>query len=277
VATIVAVFMALGVGMVIGSSYLQEAIVDRLRLQLTQLNERFTNEIQPLRKANESQSRAITALTTLAIRNTLDKRRVAIVVTGDYAEVAPRIGDTLKSAGATVASITRVSASLPFRLETNLDALLADLRRWRPSLPDGSQGIYMSIATVIARGSSAGEVRALASTRLVETQGDYRRSVDAVVLLGGGKDETDRRWETVDNPIIEAMSDFGIAIIGAEPESAVQSYIPAYQAKSLSTVDNVDSDIGRTALVLLVAGARGSYGVKSTARDGILPIGVTEP
>ncbi|MBM3494607.1 MAG: hypothetical protein FJX72_09880, partial [Armatimonadetes bacterium] len=43
VATIVGVFMALGLGMVIGSSYIQEALVERLRLQLTQLNERFTN------------------------------------------------------------------------------------------------------------------------------------------------------------------------------------------------------------------------------------------
>ena len=41
---------------------------------------------------------------------------------------------------------------------------------------------------------------------------------------------------------------------------------------SLSSVDFVDTEVGRLALALLLAGGRpGSYGLKQTATDGILP------
>lgn len=277
VATIVAVFMALGIGMVIGSSYLQEALVERLRTQLTQLNERFSNDIQPLREENEARSRALAALSSIVTRNALDKSRIAVVVTGDYADAVPQAADAIKAAGGTVASVTRMSPTTATRLETRLTEILADLHRWRPTIPDGREGVFGMLASVVVRGSSQTDIRAVAGTGIVETQGDYRNAVSAVVLIGGGRDEGDRRWLSVDYPLLDAMSEYGVSIVGAEPKDTVQSYIPAYQARNLSTVDNVDTDMGRTALVLLLAGERGSYGVKDTARDGILPLGASRP
>ncbi len=277
VATIVAVFMALGVGMVIGSSYLQEALVDRLRLQLTQLNERFSNEIQPLREENESRSRAIVALSSIVTRKALEKSRTAIVVTGDYADAVPQTADAIKAAGGTVASVTRISPTMSLRLETDLARIVAAMRRWRPAIPDDRKGVFETLASVIVRGGSQADERAIAATGLVEMQGDYRTPVSAAVLIGGGRDEGDKRWLRIDHPLIEAMSEYGIMLVGSEPHDSVQSYIPAYQARNMSTVDNIDTDIGRTALILLLAGERGSYGVKDTARDGILPAGGSEP
>ena len=81
----------------------------------------------------------------------------------------------------------------------------------------------------------------------------------------------------LDFPLIDQLADMGVVLVGVEPSSAVQSYIPAYQSKGLSTLDNVDSPVGRTALVFLIAGESGSYGTKETARDGIIPPGASEP
>lgn len=277
VATIVAVFMALGIGMVIGSSYLQEALVERLRTQLTQLNERFSNEIQPLREENEIKSRALTTISSMVTRNTLDKSRIAIVVTGDYADTVPQVVDAIKAAGGTVASVTRMSPATSLKLERSLDQILRDLRRWRPTLPDGRDGVFDMLASVLVRGSSPTDIRAMEGTGIVEMQGDYRNAVNAVVLIGGGRDRSDQRWLAMDYPLLDAMAEYGVVIVGAEPKDAVQSYIPIYQEKNLSTVDNIDTEIGRTALVLVLAGERGSYGVKSTASDGILPSGASGP
>ena len=48
--------------------------------------------------------------------------------------------------------------------------------------------------------------------------------------------------------------------------------VDAFDKASLSSVDFVDTEVGRLALALLLAGGRpGSYGLKQTATDGILP------
>ena len=58
------------------------------------------------------------------------------------------------------------------------------------------------------------------------------------------------------------------------PEARVeQSAIPVFRRHSLSTVDGVDSELGRLALVLLLGGATpGHYGVGPVrASSGLLP------
>jgi hypothetical protein len=276
VATLVGVFMALGVGMVIGSSFLQEALVERLRLQLTRLNERFTNEIEPLRRQVEDKDKAIGTLTSRVTRRSLDSVRVAIVVTGDYADLSSSCAAAIEAAGGEVQSVTRVSPSFRLRLATIGAGLVRELRQLRPSLPESPTPIASALAALLSRGGSADEVRALTDARLIEAQGDYRRASTAVVLVGGGRDEADRPWETLDTPLIAALADLNASVIGVEPSDAVQSYVPAYQARGISSADNVDTAVGRAAMVLLLAGERGSYGVKATARDGAVPAGVTE-
>ena len=50
------------------------------------------------------------------------------------------------------------------------------------------------------------------------------------------------------------------------------SSVDAFAKHDLATVDDLDSQSGRLALALLLAGALpGQYGVKKTAQDGVLP------
>ncbi|MBM3496284.1 MAG: hypothetical protein FJX72_18475, partial [Armatimonadetes bacterium] len=193
-----------------------------------------------------------------------------------YADGAGTCVEALEAAGGAVQSVTKLAPSFSFRIETSADSVVSDLRRRRPGISEGREGVVKVLAAVIARGGSASDLRALTGARLIEPQGDYDRPVNAVVLIGGGRDETDRRWEAVDQPIIDELAEFGIVVVGVEPSDSVQSYIPAYQAKSISTVDNVDTPIGRAAMVLLVSGERGSYGTRATARDGVVPPGASE-
>jgi Copper transport outer membrane protein, MctB len=65
---------------------------------------------------------------------------------------------------------------------------------------------------------------------------------------------------------------------GAAPALAVEvtetepSAVPVYKRMSLSTVDAIDTDVGRlAAAVVLAGGPSGSYGVKDSAEDGVLP------
>jgi len=274
VATIVAIFLALGVGMVIGSSHLQEALVERLRIQLRELNERFTNEIQPLRKDNEEKSKALGILAARVTRNALKDIRVALVVTGDYGDAAQQAADAMRKAGAALESTTVIPPSFPMRLDVGLPALLPALKgALEDPQVDGRSLVFRRLASLIAFGGAPQIRKRFEEANLIEPNGSYGSKVNAVVLIGGARDVAERRWQTVDYPLIDQLLALGATVIGAEPSDAAQTYIPAYQAKGISTVDNVETEIGRTCLVLLVRGDRGSYGMKKTARDGLLPLG----
>jgi hypothetical protein len=68
------------------------------------------------------------------------------------------------------------------------------------------------------------------------------------------------------------LASAGIPAVGAERLRAKDSAIDAFSRQDLSTVDDLDTEAGRLALVLLLSGASsGSYGVKKSAHDGVLP------
>jgi len=58
--------------------------------------------------------------------------------------------------------------------------------------------------------------------------------------------------------------------VGAETTSSDPSEISWYKRNGLSSVDDLDTVAGQTALVYALSGARGTYGSSSTA-DSLLP------
>jgi predicted Zn-dependent protease with MMP-like domain len=64
----------------------------------------------------------------------------------------------------------------------------------------------------------------------------------------------------------------GAPVVGVEQVNAQPSRVVVYRGAGLSTVDSVDTSVGRVALAeLLRGGPEGHYGVKATAEDGSVP------
>jgi len=65
----------------------------------------------------------------------------------------------------------------------------------------------------------------------------------------------------------------GLPAVGVERSQRGQpSAVPAFSKSGLSTVDDLDTEAGRLALVLLLGGANpGHYGLAKSAGDGVLP------
>ena len=63
-----------------------------------------------------------------------------------------------------------------------------------------------------------------------------------------------------------------VPAVGVEATESKPSAVPAFERTSLSTVDAIDTDVGRLAAALVLSGApSGNYGVKDTAEDGVMP------
>jgi Copper transport outer membrane protein, MctB len=68
------------------------------------------------------------------------------------------------------------------------------------------------------------------------------------------------------------LASAGVPAVGVESLRAKDSAVDAFKRQELSTVDDLDTEAGRLALVLLLSGSTpGSYGVKKSADDGVLP------
>ena len=68
------------------------------------------------------------------------------------------------------------------------------------------------------------------------------------------------------------LANGGVPAVGVETAESRPSAVPVYQRMSLASVDSIDTDVGRLAAALVLTGApSGSYGVKESAENGILP------
>jgi hypothetical protein len=71
--------------------------------------------------------------------------------------------------------------------------------------------------------------------------------------------------------LIEGASTARIPTVGVELVSTNPSQVSWYQSRGISSVDDLDTAAGRTALAFTLAGAHGDYGEKSTADAGLVP------
>ncbi|HUB35948.1 MAG TPA: copper transporter [Solirubrobacteraceae bacterium] len=62
----------------------------------------------------------------------------------------------------------------------------------------------------------------------------------------------------------------GTPAVGVELSSTAPSQAPWYKSRGLSSVDDLETPVGRTALVYALAGAHGTFGIKPTA-EALLP------
>jgi hypothetical protein len=63
-----------------------------------------------------------------------------------------------------------------------------------------------------------------------------------------------------------------VPALGVETTGSKPSAVPVYRRMSLSSVDAIDTDVGRLAAALVLTGApSGNYGLKDSAENGILP------
>src|SRR5204862_4627972 len=98
-----------------------------------------------------------------------------------------------------------------------------------------------------------------------------RPPADGVVLTRSVKPQQGLTARFLDG-FYSGIAGAGQPAVGVEPSKQVPSPVPAFERAALSTVDAVDTEPGKLALALLLAGGSpGHYGVGTTATDGLLP------
>jgi hypothetical protein len=286
IASLVAVFLALGLGILIGAAALGERVLVR---QQTRLIERLENDVTRVtterrglqrelaaeRTALQQANRFGRAILPLLVADRLSGKQVALIRLNPGAE-AKSAGDDLpaliRQAGAEVAASLTFLVD-PADLEASQRAGVAKILGITPEADNLPGEMLRGLARELARGAPALLLSHLVDVQVLAAAGGTKAPAQVAVIVGGAAGETRAESvRTLDLPLIDALRDMGLTVAVVETTDVPLSLLKSYRGKGVLTVDNVDTPAGQTALILgLAMGKRGHYGVKETARQ-LLPL-----
>jgi hypothetical protein len=280
VASLAAVFLALVIGILVGVGISGRGLVDKSE------RARFDKQIEILNAALESsQAHAAQldrqqqstktlvqdAYPALMSGRLADKRFAVLVIGRDDGAVGSSVEQALRDAGAT--DVVRYRA-----LKVPIDA--ASLRgpltaRKQLATYAGAQkldDLGQALAHELVRGGKTPLWDAVSAQIVEEVRGSTAGRVDGVVVIRAVEPQAGQTSRFL-NGIYDGLASSGIPAVGVEAQNSVPTAVQAFTRAGLSTVDNIDTPLGRLALALLLEGSDpGHYGLGAIkAPNGLLP------
>lgn len=274
IASLVAVFLALGIGILVGSTMLgndtlieyQKQVTDRLETQLENLrqkNEAIQATADNLEMDLNIQKEFNNMVLPVLVNNRLENINLAVIETNGY-RFSGNLLDTLELAGANVTSIT----SFMNFSRADLEGELAEKLGWNGEDNEKLPSFAASLVGNAILSGDMSKVNLLAQYDIIQFSGTYGEPLDGIIIVGGSQGEKTARLKTLDLPLIKIFQSQNLPVYGVEESSAGYSYMEFYQKQRVTaTVDNIDTVPGQLALVLSIDGQPGHYGIKSTAQQ----------
>ena len=271
--SLIAVFLALAVGIVIGAALggdtidnTRENLERSLTGNLQDARDRADELSTELGRANEFSSRVYPVL----VRDQLQDRRIGVLAFGDLPDdVLGAIEDALAPTGGRLVAVGVVREPVDTR------ALADDLAKTRFA------DIARSSDTQTALAVGVGRQLVLGGTLLEPVRGHlFSRAsgnfgaLDGVIIVRDQPEEMGPQQRAVVGRIESGLAS-GITAtrapaVGIEASDAEQSSVSFFVGNDLTSVDDIDLVAGRLATVFALLGAEGSFGVKGSA-DRLLP------
>lgn len=267
--SLVAVFLALGIGIVLGVTIGDELVSETDR----RLREDLRTDVIEARDAARQQEQlgdlredVIDTLAVEVVGGRLSGRRLALVGLGEVpGAVADDVEEALELGGG------RLASQSAFHAPDELDELAEALGRPVPvDTPEQARRLGSVLGRAVVRGGQTLQRARSALPR--RFSGDYAQAPDSVVLYRHPPPD-----EGVEEPELREEFDAGLAdalrrpLVGVELLETEPSQIAFYDDVALASVDSVDLPSGRLALALVLAErAQGRFGFKDSA-DRPLP------
>jgi hypothetical protein len=300
IVSIVAVFLALAVGIVLGTYTINGQVLSNIRHQVRSLrhdNDGLHGRIRTLERQQGQDRAFVAAVDPLIVKDRLAKKRVAIILApGASSGMAKDVGEMLTSAGATVSSTVKMTKTWtdPAQ-EPLLDNLATRLVEPGITLPSGTA--YERLGLVLAEsllrkpaqdvtGSTSltsadtTAIAGLETAKLIDVAPDRPTPATLAVLVVAGAPDQPTKADQAAATAVGALArqldvaGGGTVVVGAPNAADSGGVIAAVRADSasrkvVSTVDDADTETGRVRLVLaLEAELRdmsGQYGVGAGA------------
>lgn len=268
IASLVAVFLALAIGLVLGTIVVERGFLDKQRTTLVQS---LQTDYSALRSENTQLKRDLgrdhafaSDAALLLVDGALKGRTVLVIANTGRADTLSYTRDALREAGADVAVATFRSAAFGTADVRVADALSSVVTSPGPGGGTLAGSAAASIAVEWAGGAGSSPVTDLLVKRGQLTFENITpgRRPDGVVLLASFDGKADAALVG----LAAAIQRAGVTGVGIETQASTAGVADASRGAGLSTVDDVETPEGAVSLVYLLSGrASGHFGTKPGA------------
>lgn len=298
--SLVAVFLALAVGVAVGVAAVNGAVLSGLRGQVNVLHtsgDAQQREIQALRQRVAHDNQFTAAVADRVVAGKFAGRTVALVAADTVpAQLTDAVHQVLREAGAKItarvqvlpgyADPRRAAELTAFTTSSSLPAGFQLPQSDDPSLLGASLLAFVLVGRDGGRHKppakdAAQVLTGLASLQLISTQGDAAPADFAVLLTTGGHLAASRARAVTDLAAALDRAGRGVVVAGDQASAGTGGAVAAVRADqsmaaTVSTVDSADTALGQVATVYALAeqatGRAGQYGTAATA-ESPLPAG----
>ena len=276
VASLAAVFLALVIGILVGVGISGPVDSEKTKLlegEVANLQQRLDRSASESIATDREQQAARTFISETypaLVHNRLRGKQIAVVFVGSVVGgTRSAVSRALTDAGAVQLRLRALK--VPIDAHQVEDALAA-----QPAA-DGLVGkshlesLGRALGEELVLGGETPLWNSLTDPLVEQREGGGKAPADGVVLV---RTVVPQRAATSRFllGLYSGLASAGAPAVGVEQTDAADSATAVFRESGLSTVDDVDTPVGRLALVLLLAGAPpGQYGVKDSAGDGALP------
>ena len=182
------------------------------------------------------------------------------------------IVETLKIAGVDCVTTGSILESMDLTKFPERESLIDKLGLNVTNLNDINYHIVDLIVRTLISGRGSENISPLLEAGFVSIEDGGCNPADSVVIIPPNMSEAPGKGYRLDLAIIDALKRLNVEIIGVETVNAKTSYVAEYKAKGISTVDNINTIPGKLALVHILLGKKGNFGVKSSASSLLPPL-----
>lgn len=265
VISLVAVFLALGIGILLGTTLVERGLITEQKSEIKSLQKTF-GEIKDKNKSLNDElgvyKQYVEQTSVYVMSGRLAQRSYAVIAKREPDENAiGGIQDAVSTAGGVVPATITVAGSDVFNSQSVIEGLSAFFGL--PPDPAALKSRFFSDMVNQLKGvPDQNWFNTMENLGIIKLRGALTGPVTGTILLGG-IDEDD--LNSIDVPLIQTFISNGAPIIGVGSSETAEGVMEKYKQLGISTVGNVDSYMGSVAMVLVLEGRSGNYGVDKSA------------
>ena len=279
--TIVAIFLAIGIGIFIGIMMDgQDLIVDQQQQLVAQLQLKFDefkqkqDELQEridyLTLEREKNIKFIDKVYPEIVMNKLKDLDVLIIETNEnYSYLG--LGDSFEKAGMNSVSSLLIKDSFLLDDLSHAQQIAMEFNLKGKTIEE-IQGQLIELFCNAVLSGNTNIISSLKEKAMVDFLDQMKVPVDYIIIAGGSLNEEKNVLNKIDLPMIKYIKSNDIPVVAVEKTGTAYSNIPEYKKSRVSTVDNVDTIMGKVSLMMVLSGQEGNFGEKETA-EALLPEG----
>ena len=277
IVTIGSIFLALGIGIIVGFNlnYDQE-LSKQQREVLSEFEDRFDSlnqekadlntQIEDLTKEQEKLTSYISQNYNLLITNALTDRNTGIIITNEKNDYSEEIENLIKGADGHLAFNIVVRDTIED--EKKLKTLSNDIDKEIKT----SQDCINYIMDCLNGDNAQKDLEKLQELELIEIKSlsDDYASYDSAILVGENEDENmQKTFEVKEKNIISKLKSEKKYLVAVQREASNSKFLKLCSDSKISTIDNIDSEIGKISLSMLIKDESivGNYGTGENVTD----------